>query len=188
MQIWTDTYDRQSHNLLGLQTELGRDIARQIHLRLSPERTTTIARRQTQNPDAYDAYLRGRYYWNQMTPATVSRAIECYQRATTLDPDYALVWAGIADAFSSQPFNSDARPADVAEQARTLAFRALRASDAVPEAFTAAAFVQFVFDWDFAAAEANCRRAVALDPSYGRAGGCWHTHCRSKGGTRRRSP
>lgn len=171
VQVWTDTYDRESKNLLGLQAELGRDIARQIQLRLSPERTTTIARRQTQNPDAYDAYLRGRYYWNQMTPATVSRALECYERATTLDPDYALVWAGIADAISSRPFNSDARPRDVAEQARRAAYRALRTSDVVPEACTSAAFVQFVFDWDWPAAEGNCRRAVALDPSYGQ--GYW---------------
>jgi TolB-like protein len=167
VQVWANTYERESTNLLGLQAELGRSIAQQIHLRLSPERARAIARRQTQNPDAYDLYLRGRYHWNQLTPATVARALECYQRATELDAEYALAWAGIADAYSSRPFNSDTRPSDVYERARTAAERALSVGETVPEAHTSAAFVQFVFDWDWPAAEANCRKAVALDPSYG---------------------
>ena len=171
VQVWTDAYERQSPNLLGLQAELGRSIARQIHLRLSPERSTAIARRQTQNPEAYDLYLRGRYHWNQLTPATVARALECYRRATELDPEYSLAWAGIADAFSSRPFNSDTRPSDVRERAGSAANRALSVGETVAEAHTSAAFVQFVFDWDWPAAEANCRKAVALDPSYGQ--GYW---------------
>ena len=116
-------------------------------------------------------YLRGRYHWNQLTPATVARALECYQRATELDPEYALAWAGIADACSSRPFNSDTRPSQVCEQARTAADHALSEGETVAEAHTAAAFVQFVFDWDWLASEANCRKAIALDPSYGQ--GYW---------------
>src|SRR5262249_49857334 len=71
LQVWTETYDRSSNNLLGLQAELGRAIAQRIHLRFSAERSATVVRRQTQNPEAYNLYLRGYHYVNQMTPATL---------------------------------------------------------------------------------------------------------------------
>jgi TolB-like protein/Flp pilus assembly protein TadD len=165
LQIWTETYERESNDLLGLQAELGRAIAQQIQLRLSPQRVATIARRQTQNPDAYDLYLRGRHHYNHMTPATAARALDCFGRATTLDPGYALAWAGIADTYSSRLFNSDTRPSEVSEQARAAAGRALENGGSVPEAYTSAGIVRFLFDWDWRAAEANLRHAISLDPS-----------------------
>jgi TolB-like protein/Flp pilus assembly protein TadD len=165
VQVWTETYERDSNDLLGLQAELGRAIAQQIQLRLSPQRAATIARRQTQNPEAYDLYLRGRYHYNRMTPATTARALDCFRRATILDPAYALAWAGIADTYSSRLFNSDTRPSDVSAQARAAAEQALKTGGTVPEALTSAAIVQFLFDWDWRAAEANLRSAVALDPN-----------------------
>ena len=165
VQVWTETYERESGDLLGLQAELGGAIARQIELRLSPQRTATIARRQTRNPEAFDYYLRGRHYYNQMTPASVARALDCFSRSTALDPAYALAWAGIADTYSSRLFNSDTRPSDVSEQARTAATQALNSGGNVAEAYTAVARIQFLFDWDWHGAEANLRHAVALDPS-----------------------
>ena len=165
VQIWTETYERDANNLLGVQAELGRSIAQQIHLRLSPQRAATIARRQTQNPDAYDWYLRGRHHYNQMTPATAARALDCFCRATALDPAYALAWAGIADTYSSRLFNSDTRPSDVSEHARAAAERALKNGGSVAEAHTSAAIVHFLFDWDWRAAEAHLRQAIAIDPS-----------------------
>ena len=164
MQVWTETYERDSNDLLGLQADLGRAIARQIHLRLSPQRAVTIARRQTQNPEAYDLYLRGRHYYNQMTSATAARALDCFQRATTLDPAYALAWAGIADTYSSRLFASDTRPSDLAGPARAAARRALENGEGVSEAHTAVARVQFLFDWNWDAAEKSLRDAIALDP------------------------
>lgn len=165
LQIWTEIYERDSNDLLGLQAELGRAIARHIHLRLSAERVATISGRQTQNPEAYDLYLRGRHYYNQMTPAAAARALDCFRRATVLDPAYALAWAGIADTYSSRLFNSDTRLSDVSDQARTAADRAIKNGGTVPEAHTSAAIVQFLFDWDWPAAATGLRRAIALDPS-----------------------
>ena len=167
VQIWTETYDREANNLLGLQVELGRDIAERIHLRLSPGRAATIARTQTQNPAAYDLYLRGRHHYNDMTPATAARALDCFRRATTLDPSYALAWAGIADTYSSRLFNSDTRPSEVADEARVAASRAIEADETVAEAHTAVARVRFLFDWDWRAAEMHLRRAIALNASSG---------------------
>lgn len=165
VQIWTETYERDSNDLLGLQAELGAAIAGQIELRLSPRRTTTMARRQTQNPVAYDWYLRGRHYYNQMTPATGARALDCFHRATALDPAYALAWAGVADTYSGRLFNSDTRPSEVSDQARAASQQALKNGTNLAEAHTAVARVQFLFDWDWRGAEANLRHAVALDPS-----------------------
>lgn len=165
LQVWTETYERESNDLLGLQAELGSAIARQIHLRLSPQRVATIARRQTQNPEAYDLYLRGRHHYNQMTPATAARALDCFSRATALDPTYALAWAGVADTYSSRLFSSDTRPSDVSDQARAAAKQALAHGDTVAEAHTAVARIRFLFDWDWRGAETSLRHAVALDPS-----------------------
>jgi TolB-like protein len=165
MQVWTETYDRESQDLLGLQVELGRAIAQQIHLELSPQRAAAIRRRQTRNPEAYDLYLRGRHYYNQMTPATITRALECFNRATAVDPAYALAWAGIAQAWSSRLFSSDTRPAEVLEYARAAAVQAMANGNDVPEAYTSLATVQFLFDWDWKTAETNLRRAVVRDPS-----------------------
>lgn len=165
VQVWTETYEREANNLLGLQAELGRAIAQQIHLRLSADRAAAIARRQTQNPEAYNLYLRGRHYNNQMTFATLARALDCFRRATILDPEYALAWAGIADSYSSRLFSSDTKPSEVSDQAHAAAEQALKYGDTVAEAHTAAAMVEFLFDWDWRAAEENLRRAIGLDPS-----------------------
>jgi TolB-like protein/Flp pilus assembly protein TadD len=167
LQIWTETHERESNDLLGLQAELGQAIARQIHLRLSPQRSAAVTRRQTQNPEAYDLYLRGRHYYNQMTPATAARALDCFDAATSLDPGYALAWAGISDAYSSRLFASDTRPSDVVDQARAAAQKALENGETVAEAHTTAGRVRFLFDWDWRGAEDCLTRAVALDPSSG---------------------
>jgi TolB-like protein/Flp pilus assembly protein TadD len=164
LQVWTEAYERESNDLLGLQAELGRSIARQIHLRLSPQRTAAIAGRQTQNPDAYDLYLRGRHYYNQMTPATGARALDCFNGATALDPNYALAWAGIADTYSGRLFTSDTRPSDVVDLARAAARQALANGETVAEAHTTAGRVRFLFDWDWQGAEECLRRAVRLNP------------------------
>jgi TolB-like protein len=163
VQIWTDTYERAANDLLGIQTELGRAIARQIEFRLSPRRVAAMASAQTRNAEAYDLYLRGRYYYNQMTPATAERALECFRRATDLDPAYALAWSGIADTCSGRIFNSDTPPVDVSDDARAAAALALEHGQTVAEAHTSMGRVRFLFDWNWSAAEESLRRAAALN-------------------------
>ena len=166
VQIWSESYERSAADLLGLQSALGQDIAEQIHLRLSsPQGADSAPRRQTRHQRAYDLYLRGRYYYNQMTPATAERALHCFREATGLDPTYSLAWAGIAHTYSSRLFNSDARPSDVIDEARAAAAAALAAEPSAAEAQTAVASVQFLFEWNWRTAETHLRRAVALNPS-----------------------
>jgi TolB-like protein/DNA-binding winged helix-turn-helix (wHTH) protein/Tfp pilus assembly protein PilF len=166
VQVWSDSYDREPGSLLELQRELSTAIAEQIRDRLSPERVAALARRHTRKPDAYDLYLRGRYYANQRTPAMVARALEHYRQATVLDPTYALAWSGIADAYTSRPINSDFQPLDVRETARAAAERAVRAEPRLAEAQTALGRVSFWLDWDWPAAERAFRQAIVLDPAY----------------------
>ena len=166
VQVWSASYDREPTSTLGLQQELSTAIAEQIRLRLSPERVAALTRRQTRNPDAYDLYLRGLNFANQRTPATTRRAIEYYERATALDPAYALAWSGIADAYSASPINGDAPPLEAAPRAREAAAQAVRADPNLAEAQSALGHLKFMLDWDWPGAQAAIDRAVALDPSY----------------------
>ncbi len=166
VQIWSATYDSEPKSMLAFQRELSTTIAQQIRLRLSPERLDGLARRQAHNPEAYDAYLQGRYYWNLFTPATTRKAVECYSRATQLDPNYALAWSGLADAFASSPIHADVRPRDVWEKARQAAEHAIAAEPELAETQTSWGFVKFWLDWDWAETEAAYRRAIAIDPNY----------------------
>ena len=166
VQVWSASYDSEPNNILNFQRELSGAIAEQIRLRLSPERLTALARRQTRNAEAHDLYLRGRHFWNQLTPATTKRATEYYARATALDPEYALAWAGLADAYCGSPINGDAPPLVVWPRAREAAERAMSAEPNLAEVQTSMGFMKFWLDWDWAAAEAAYRKAIALDPSY----------------------
>ena len=128
VQLWSQSYDRDVGSVLGLQQEVSTTIAEQIRLRLSPERIAAAARRQSESPEAFLLYLRGRYYASQRTPATVARALDYYQQATAIDPNYALAWSGIADALTSRPINSDFPPLEVRGPAREAAGKAVRES------------------------------------------------------------
>jgi TolB-like protein/DNA-binding winged helix-turn-helix (wHTH) protein len=166
VQVWSASFDREPTSILGLQRELSTAIAEQIRLRLSPDRLDALTRRQTRNADAYDLYLRGRYFWNQFTPATNKRAVEYYQRAVDLDPNYALAWSGLADVFVGSTINSDVLPGQMAPRAREAAANAVRAQPDLAEAQTSLGHVDFFLNWQWPAAEAAFRRAIASDAGY----------------------
>ena len=167
--IWSASYDGEPGSVLEFQRELSTAIARQVQARLSPERLDRLAQRQTRNLDAYDLYLRGRYFWSQLSPLTTRRALELYTRATDLDPDYALPWCGLADAYSGSPINGDAPPILVRPRASDAAARAIRAAPNLAEAQTSLGLFKFWLDWDWVSAETALRNAITLDPSYGAA-------------------
>jgi TolB-like protein len=167
-QVWAESYDRDLGRMLELQRDISVAIARQVQLRVSPNRLTALARRHTHNAEAYDFYLRGRHLWNQLTPATNRLAVEQYQKATQLDPTFALPWAGLADIYSASPINSDA-PTAVSKQAREAVAQAVASGPDLVETQTALGAVSYWFDWDWPTAERAYRKAIALDPGYAQA-------------------
>ena len=118
-QVWSASYDRDIAGLASVAHDLAAPLARQINPQLSREQVPSASRRQSGDAAAYDAYLRGRRFWNQLTAATTRKAVEYYTRATEIDPGYALAWAGIAEAFAVRPHQRRCRAArDVAAGTR----------------------------------------------------------------------
>jgi TolB-like protein/DNA-binding winged helix-turn-helix (wHTH) protein/Flp pilus assembly protein TadD len=166
VQVWSDSFDSNTSSILGLQQEISAAIAEQVRTRLSPERQRALARRHTQNADAYNFLLRGRHFLSQRTPEAMQRAIDAFQRAVDADPTYSLGWANLAMAYGTSPINSDVDPRRVFPRAREAALRAVAANPDVAEAQHALGHVKWAFDWDWPAAESAFRRAIKLDPSY----------------------
>ena len=166
VQIWSASWDSEPSSVLSFQRELSTIIGEQVRLRLSPERLDALARRQAHNAEAYDVYLRGRWLWNHFTPATTRQAVECFVRTTDLDPDYALAWAGLTDAYASSPIHADVQPTAVWEKARQAADRAMRINADLPETQTSVGMLKFWLDWEWPEAERAFRRGIELDPSY----------------------
>jgi TolB-like protein/Flp pilus assembly protein TadD len=165
-QVWSGNYDRDGRSFLQLQEELGKAIAQHIQIGFTREPSSAHPRHTTADPDAYDLYLRGKHYWNQIRPTTLRRAIECFEAAVSKDPGFALAWSGLADTYSVLPVTSDGDPAELWPKARHAADEALRLQPALAESCTSSGVVAFWLDWDWRRAEQELRRAVLLNPSY----------------------
>ena len=164
--LWSMSYDSQPGSILEFQQEMSRTIGDQIRLRLSPERLSTLARRQSRNAEAYDVYLRGRYFWNQLSRDTTKQARDFFLQATSLDPGYALAWSGLADTYTASPINGDAPPLTVGPLARNAAAHAIAADPNLAESQTSDGFMKFWIDWDWPAAVSAFQKAMELNPSY----------------------
>jgi TolB-like protein/DNA-binding winged helix-turn-helix (wHTH) protein/Flp pilus assembly protein TadD len=164
VQVWSQVYDRELTGLLGLQQELGTAIAEQIRFRLTPEKFEALSRREPRVAAAYDEYLRGVTFANQRTPPTTQKAIEHYERATALDPKYALAWSGLAITLGAGALNSDVPPLDVIPRVREAARHAVAANPTLAESQYALGYLDWVLEWHWPSAEARFRRALDLDP------------------------
>ena len=164
--LWSMSYDSQPGSILEFQQEMSRTIGDQIRLHLSPERLSTLARRQSRNAEAYDVYLRGRYFWNQLSRDTTKQARDFFLQATNLDPGYALAWSGLADTYTASPINGDAPPLAVGPLARDAAAHAIAADPNLAESQTSDGFMKFWIDWDWPAAVCAFQKAMQLNPSY----------------------
>ena len=162
-QIWSASFDRELTNVLGLQRELSIAIAEQVRQRLSPDVAAAIDRRQTQNPEAYELYLKGRYEWNQFQPDSNSRALQYYQQAVAADPGYALAWAGIARTLSASAVTAEASRVAIRPASWDALQRALELAPDLAETQLALGSFYLFLDRDLPRAEAAARKAVALD-------------------------
>jgi TolB-like protein/Flp pilus assembly protein TadD len=164
--IWSGKFDRNWRSVLQLQEELGQAIAEHMRIGFKPDQGPVHAHQTTTDPDAYDLYLRGKHYWNQIRSTSLQRAIECFDSAISKDRGFALAWSGLADTYSILPVTSDRDPAEVWSKAREAADEALRLHGNLAESCTSSGVVGFWLDWDWSRAEQDLRRAVSLNPSY----------------------
>lgn len=164
-QLWSASFDRELTNALGLQRELSIAIAEQIRQRLSPEVAAAIDRRQTQNPAAYELYLKGRHEWRQFQPGSIAKALHFYELAVGEDPRYALAWAGMANALITSVVTVEADREAILPSALDALQRALEFSPDLAETQHALASFHLFIDRNLAPAEVAARKAVALDPN-----------------------
>jgi DNA-binding winged helix-turn-helix (wHTH) protein/TolB-like protein/Tfp pilus assembly protein PilF len=164
-QLWTDRFEQPIAGLFALQDTLSASIAKSLAFELSKSEAEKLIRRGTQNPDAYEKYLRGRFYQTQNTPEGFDRSLEFYQQAVALDPGFAEAYAGIADA-NILKFNFGMTKADeVIPDARQATNRALQLDPKLSNAHTSLALIQFLVDHSWPDAESSLQRAIELDPN-----------------------
>jgi serine/threonine protein kinase/Tfp pilus assembly protein PilF len=164
--IWGQQYTRPASDIFGLQDALAREITTNLRVPLSGEEERRISRRPTGNSDAYQDYMRGRFWWSRRGPDAAPRSIEFFQRAIEKDPNFALAYSGLADAYSNQGTSAAAPPMDVFPKAKDAAQRALQIDDTLAEAHTSLAWVMALYDWDWAGSEREFQRAISLNPNY----------------------
>jgi serine/threonine-protein kinase len=164
--IWGDRYNRTVADVLSLQDEISRDITNELRLKLSREQREALTRRYTENTEAYQSYLKGRYYWNKRTEDGLHKAISLFQDAIAKDPAYALAHAGVADCYTLLGAWSYLPPKDSYPRGKAAALRALELDEKLAEAHASLARNKMGFDWDWSGARAEFERALQLNPNY----------------------
>jgi eukaryotic-like serine/threonine-protein kinase len=165
-QLWGAQYRRKLDDLGAIEQELSREICDRLRVRLNEEERERLAKSYTENAAAYQAYLKGRYYWNQRTAKALRKAIESFEEAIKLDDGYALAYAGLADCYCLASIFGAAPPKAVMPRAKAAALKALDLDDGLAEAHTSLAAALVWFDWDWEASEREFKRAIELNPRY----------------------
>ncbi len=167
-QLWGRQYSRPLAEIIQLQNEIARDVADTLQLgHQQPKRST-------ENNEAFQAYIKGRYYWNRRTEKTLKRAVEFFQTAIDLDPAYALAYVGLADCFIVYSDYEVEAPRESGPKAIAAAEKALEIDGTLAEAHASLAFARMQYEWDWPAAERSFRKAIELDPNYATAHH-WHS-------------
>jgi eukaryotic-like serine/threonine-protein kinase len=163
-QLWSETYERAVRDILSLQGELARDIAEEIEVKLNAQERRLLSRKRPVEPAVLEAYLRGRYLTNQFVPDSSQKAIQQFNRAIELDPAYAPAYAGLADTYSLLGYSLE-DPGESFRHAEAAAREALRLDPDLTEAHASLGLIEFVYRWNWSAAEKELRRAIELNPS-----------------------
>jgi TolB-like protein/Tfp pilus assembly protein PilF/predicted Ser/Thr protein kinase len=163
--MWAESYDHPLTDILVLQSKVAREIANQVRIELTAPETARLASTAKVNPEAHDAYLRGRFYWNKDAREDLERAREYFQQALDKDPRYAPAYAGLADYYSVLPFYTNARPDDVFPKAKEAVAKALEFDSSLAEAHGTRAYILTYYDRDWVAAQREFQEALVLNPN-----------------------
>jgi len=164
--LWGETYDRTLTDVFAAESDIAKAIAATLQAKLSGSEQHALAARPTENTEAHQLYLRGRYFWNKRTGADLKKSIDYFNQAIDKDPNYALAYAGLADAYVLLPAYAEASPKDSLPQAKAAAAKALELDSTLGEAHATLANALVAYDLNFAEANREFRRAIELNPNY----------------------
>jgi TolB-like protein/tetratricopeptide (TPR) repeat protein len=165
-QLWGAEYERKLSDVLSMKQTIAHEVMDKLRLKLSGEEQQRLTKRDTTNSEAYQFYLRGRFYWNKRTGEGLKKAVEQFQQAIEKDPSYALAYSGLADAYTTLPGYSATPASEVVQNARAAASRAIELDPNLAEAHASLARIKMAFESDSAGAEKEFQRAIQLNPNY----------------------
>jgi TolB-like protein/Tfp pilus assembly protein PilF len=163
--LWADTFDRKLTDIFAVETEIAHTIADTLQAKLTGSEKTAMSKKPTANPEAYELYLQGRFFWNKRTAADLRKSIDCFDQAIAKDPNYALAYAGLAQAWSILSAYNGASPADSYPKAEEFARKALALDDTSAEALVALASYKARYQFDVEGARKDYERAIQLNPN-----------------------
>jgi TolB-like protein/Flp pilus assembly protein TadD len=164
--LWGESYERDLRDVLALQEEVARDIASSVKTKLTPQELASLNSNRQVNPEAHEAYLKGRYFWNKRTEEGLKQGLKYFQKAIDLDPNYALGYAGLADSYVILGENGYLAPRETHPKAKAAVMKALEIDDSLAEAHTSLAEIMEIHDFDWQGAEREFKRAIELNPGY----------------------
>lgn len=164
--LWSGQFNANFTDIFAVEDSISRQMVEALLPNLTGEERRRVTKHYTENIEAYELYLRGRYFQDKRTPEALNKSIDYFQQATEKDPKYALAFAGLADSYVQLEVRGDWRPLDSSQKARAAAMRALEIDDTIAEAHASLANIKYWYDWDWAGAESEFRRAIELSPNY----------------------
>src|SRR6266700_5761318 len=163
--LWGEQYERKMSELLATQREIAATIAQKLQLRLAGTETKGITKKYTDNNDAYQLYLKGRFYFARRSDADIRRSIDLFQQALKLDPNFALAYVGVGESWAVMPSYPYMESKDAMPLAKAAIAKDLEIDPDLPEAHTVAGMIAATYDWDWAKSESEFKRSLELDPN-----------------------
>jgi TolB-like protein/Tfp pilus assembly protein PilF len=164
--LWAEVYDRKLTDIFAVESEIAKTVADTLQAKLTGSEQYVIAARPTENTEAHQLYLKGRFFWNKRTGNDLKKSVDYFEQAIAIDPNYALGYAGVADAYVFLPGYTAGSPRDYYPKAKEAAKKALELDDTLAEAHTTLALAIWYYDFDFSAAIKEFQRAIELNPNY----------------------
>jgi len=164
--LWSEKFDRDLEDIFAIQDEISLAIVDRLKVKLVDKTKSALVKRYTDNVEAYGLYLKGRHYWNSRTAENIEKALACFRQVITLDPDYALAHAGIADCYTMMAQVCALSPKEAFAKAKAAALRALDLDSELTEATATLGGIKLWYEWDYPGAETLFKRAIQINPNY----------------------
>ncbi len=168
-QLWGQQYNRKFTEILAVQEEIAKRVSEKLHLRTTSEEQQRLAKRSTENAEAYQLYLKGRYYWNRRTADLLKKANEYFQQAIEKDPGYGLAYAGLAQSYALFSYYGVLPPVESCPKAKAAGMKALEIDENLGDAHAALGRIKMFCEWDWLGSEREFKRALEINPNDGTA-------------------